>query len=566
MKQILLQFEYLKKFLTPTIISIFVIFLFGTFLRFHDLSTNPPSLNWDEVAFGYNAHSIIETGRDEFGKYYPVYFRSLDDYKLPVYMYLTVISEKTFGYNNFAIRFPSAFFGSLTILLIFLLSKFLTKSNSIALISSLLLAILPWHIQFSRMAAESTVGLFLFLAGLLLFLYSTKEKLWLLPLSFLLFALAQYTYLSFRFFIPLYLVVSCVLHYKYLCKKNAYVYITCFLVIIFYLLLGFDSYTNKNSSRTSGIAAVTTISDQYQLDSTELIYDGKLGINIPRRVFHDSHIFSTMDILMSNYLSHFSPLFLFFNQNQARHYTPMFGLLYLWMLPFMLIGMYVLCQKYTKSTMILFALLLLAPLPAAFAFDSPNAIRTITMTIPACILAAFGIYTFGKYSYASRKIFLGYSVTLTALVLFSFFHFYHENSIHLPQERSKDWQFGRQEMTQYLLQHKNHYHKIIVNTNLEWPNIFYLYYSRYDPKRYLQNGGTINGSWDAKQNKIDNIEFYPFHFPKEGREKNVLLVGKPDDFPNTVNPIHIISYLDGSPAIYFVESTPNLKPTQNLLR
>src|SRR6476469_999965 len=100
----------IRHFLSFSLIAFICIFLLGSFLRFHNLASNPPGLNWDEVAFGYNAHSIIETGRDEYGQYYPIYFRSLDDYKLPVYVYMTVASEKIFGYTNFAVRFPSAFF------------------------------------------------------------------------------------------------------------------------------------------------------------------------------------------------------------------------------------------------------------------------------------------------------------------------------------------------------------------------------------------------------------------------------------------------------------------------
>ena len=49
----------------------------------------PPSLNWDEVSLGYNAHSLQQTGRDEWGVVLPSLFRAFGDYKLPVYVYLT---------------------------------------------------------------------------------------------------------------------------------------------------------------------------------------------------------------------------------------------------------------------------------------------------------------------------------------------------------------------------------------------------------------------------------------------------------------------------------------------
>jgi len=529
------------------------IVLLGVFLRFNALSTNPPSLNWDEVAFGYNAHSILETGKDEFGKSYPLYFRSLDDYKLPVYVYMTVLSEQIFGYDNFAVRFPSALFGSLTIILFFFLTEELVRNKYIALLAALLLAILPWHIQFSRMAAEANVGLFFFFAGLLCFLYSIKKKFWLLPISIIFFALSQYTYLTFRFLVPLLGAFLVLLYRKELFRKNFYIALSCILVILFGIWLGFDIYSNRNTSRTSGIAAVTPLSSQYQQDIKELVYDGSLNINIPRKLFHDSHIFSTIDILTSGYLSHFSPEFLFFNAGQSRHYTPMFGVLYLWMVPFLLVGLYFMTKLAQKTVLLICALLIGAPLPAAFAFDVPNAIRTVALIYPFCIIAAIGIYELGKLLRKKNIIFVFlYCIVISVTILISFAHFYHQNTVHLPQERSEDWQYGRKEMTVYILQHQNEYKKIIISTKLEWPNIFYLYYSKYDPKKYLAQGGTRGGSWAEENNKIDTIEFHKFSSLDIKNSKNTLFIGKFDEFPSDTKPLKTISYLDGAPAIYIV--------------
>jgi hypothetical protein len=51
----------------------------GAFLRFCKVSSNPPNLYVDEVANGYNAYSILKTGRDEYGKKFPLSFRSFGD-------------------------------------------------------------------------------------------------------------------------------------------------------------------------------------------------------------------------------------------------------------------------------------------------------------------------------------------------------------------------------------------------------------------------------------------------------------------------------------------------------
>src|SRR5581483_10976696 len=92
--------------------------------RFWQLGSNPPSLTWDEVAWGYNAYSLGIDGRDEFGKFLPHDFlESFGDYKPPVYAYLAIIPVKLFGLTEFATRFPSAFFGTLTVFLTYFLTK-----------------------------------------------------------------------------------------------------------------------------------------------------------------------------------------------------------------------------------------------------------------------------------------------------------------------------------------------------------------------------------------------------------------------------------------------------------
>src|SRR5574337_2158196 len=94
------------------------IVLVAAFLRFYQLGTNPPSLTWDEAAWGYNAYSLGLNGKDEFGRFLPItYLESFVDFKPPMYAYLDVLPVKIFGLNEFATRFPSALFGTLTVLL-----------------------------------------------------------------------------------------------------------------------------------------------------------------------------------------------------------------------------------------------------------------------------------------------------------------------------------------------------------------------------------------------------------------------------------------------------------------
>src|SRR3989304_9431060 len=99
-----------------------IIFL-AAILRFYKLGTNPPGLYWDEAVLGYDAYSILNTGKDHHGETLPLFSESFGDWKLPGYHYLLVPSIAIFGLNEFAVRFPSALLGTLTVLLTYLLVK-----------------------------------------------------------------------------------------------------------------------------------------------------------------------------------------------------------------------------------------------------------------------------------------------------------------------------------------------------------------------------------------------------------------------------------------------------------
>jgi len=87
------------------------VLILAAVLRFYHLGFNPPSPYWEEAALGYDAYSILKTGKDFHGHSWPlIAFESFGDYKPSLYFYATVPSVAIFGLNTFAVRFPSAFF------------------------------------------------------------------------------------------------------------------------------------------------------------------------------------------------------------------------------------------------------------------------------------------------------------------------------------------------------------------------------------------------------------------------------------------------------------------------
>ena len=188
--------------------KLLAVIVLAIFLRFYNLSSNPPSLSWDEAAIGWNAKTIFHTRRDEFGTLLPLSFQSFGDYKSPVYIYLTAPVVGLLGMSEVNVRLVSAIAGVLSIILIYLITKELFFNKKyLPLISATLLAITPWHIIMSRPAFEPNLALFFILSAVFFRLKSFKNPK-LLILASLSVVASLYTYHSPKIFLPLLILGS----------------------------------------------------------------------------------------------------------------------------------------------------------------------------------------------------------------------------------------------------------------------------------------------------------------------------------------------------------------------
>ena len=126
------------------------VLLLFLFTRFFQINSIPSSLYWDEASIGYNAYSVLTTGKDEWGDLFPLHFRAFGEFKLPVYIYSVVLSESIFGLNEFSVRLPAVIYSFGTILLIYFLTLRICKSKFIAILSAFFMAISPWFFPTKR--------------------------------------------------------------------------------------------------------------------------------------------------------------------------------------------------------------------------------------------------------------------------------------------------------------------------------------------------------------------------------------------------------------------------------
>lgn len=530
-------------------------------LRFYRLGEVPVSLDWDEAAIGYNAYSLLHTGRDEFGKFLPVVFRSFDDYKPPLYFYLTVPSVLVFGLNEFAVRFPSSFFGTLTVYITYLfVSKLLEfgmvkRENTfkyLPLVTAGLLAISPWHIHFSRIGFEANTGVFLNVLGAYLFLKGIQKGWWLVLSSFV-FSLSLYEYHSERVFAPLLVIAFSILFRKELIKKGWITIVSIILGIIMVVPLIFLLFNPSNLIRLTG---TSSISDQTRLLARNVVKleDAKKNGDIIGTIFANRRI-TYGQILLNGYLSHFNFNWLFITGDQERHKAPGMGLLYWWELPFLLIGLYILAasplfSKRMKLT--IFSWFLLSPIAASPTTELPHAIRTLVFLPTFQIFVSIGLLAAWNYLQTENQYMRkGIYIVLSVFMLFNFVYYMNNYYIQMNREYSKYWQYGYKQAVAYASENYEKYDHIVVSTKLEQPHIFFLFYLKYPPEKYLQQGGTYSGGFAEERNKFEKYEFRKFTIDSEHLSGKTLYIGTPSEIPE--GGLYTIYYLDGTEAIQFYE-------------
>ncbi len=134
----------------------------GTFLRFFHLGTK--GLWGDEIW-------TAEWSRPGILHIFSHLSRPPD---MPLMYALTHISL-FFGQNEFWVRLPSALFGILGIYLIYLVSRLMTRKKEVALVSSYMLAISPFHIWYSQEARYYSIWIALTLAASFYLLVALDE-------------------------------------------------------------------------------------------------------------------------------------------------------------------------------------------------------------------------------------------------------------------------------------------------------------------------------------------------------------------------------------------------------
>lgn len=531
-----------------TSVTLILVTALAALLRFYQVTVNPPNINTDEAAIGYNAYSILKTGRDEYGQFLPLAFRSFDDYKPPLFIYLTIPSVAIFGLSEFAVRFPSALLGVLAIPIVFFLTRKLFQNATIAVAASFLLAISPWHTQFTRPAYETGANVFFTSLGLLFFLKGLEKWRYLLLAGFV-FGLQTHLYQASKVFVPLFVSMLVVIYFHRFKFSKLLLLLAPLIVLFIPIFFSLVSPTGSLRFRGTSIFQDPLPHGRFiKLVTTDWLRND----NRSTRLFHPEILTFSQDIIIG-YLSHFRPdFFLTSRENSRITYVPEVGLVNLWEFPFLLAGFYYIFRKYNKTIAVfLVGWFLLAPIPASVTTNLPNSTRTVLFLPVIQIITAVGLVSVTTLLPRVVRIFLA------GVILYSLAFYTHMLFIHAPISGASNWYSGYKKMVLESLALSTKFKKVIVSTIFDQPQIFYLFYLRFDPATYLSQGGTTGGGFKEQGNHLANKYFFhEISWDKERLEPETLLVATPREIPIEAKDNIIGKYysLDGQLIAYFVRT------------
>ncbi len=391
------------------IILIIIVFI-AVILRFYELDTVPPGLHADEASQGFNAFSILKTGKDMYGKSFPILFRANGSYQPPIYTYLTIIPTVFLGDSIFTVKVVSAVSGvGLVLLTYFFVSRLFLGSKkdgvTLGLITSGIVAISPWAILFSRVAVEANVGVLIFMAGVYL-LASSLKKISLFPLACLVLGLSTHAYYSERVTSVLLLAFVVLIYRKIFLKTKK---TTALGLGIFVLILLPHLYLLTTGALTKRLSQVTYFGN---------IFEEK--INFGGKILEAAKQFS------NHYLIYISPKNLFFDPGSSLGRTaPDMGVYYPWMaIPF-LIGLgYLFKNRQNNFLKIILALLLIAPIPAALTGDLFYPLRTLDYLWVVAFIVSLGCWVvLGAIKNKWLKLLAVLGIVGYSLILFGISYF-----------------------------------------------------------------------------------------------------------------------------------------------
>ncbi len=524
--------KYLLNFLTNKTIIILVFFLLIA-SALHVYNYEFPCMNSDEASFAYNAYSILQTGKDEYGITMPLRFKAFGENKLPVTIYSIVPSLALFGLNDVSSRLPFILLGIFSPILYYVLTKELFGNKKIALLAAFLSCLSPWIQILSRHIHEAIIimhlgALSLMMLSKLMKKYEVRWVIWLAVLN----GIALFTY------------------------HIAKVFMVFFFVWLMYITYISNNRSMKQWSRTILIFAIPVLLfffTEFQTPSNRvnnLLFINNQGFTLsideqmrehPARIIHNK-LNQGVQVLTKQYISYFSPEFLVVHGDANKRFgypgiSPITIVEYI----FLIIGIYFLFHKKEPTRWLLLSTLFFAPLSASLTWQEYSLTRSFFMIVPILLIAAYGVYNVLISIKNKKTIYAAVFLISGAFLYYTFFSwdFYFH---HYPQktEAIYGWQCGYKELSEYIDKNYEQTDTFYITKKLGQPYIFTLFYRAYPPAQY-QRQASLTELGEYGFGEVERYDKFEFNFTTPDPTKNAMYIGYPDDFSGSDIPVEEIA-------------------------
>jgi|GEM_PF-891111 len=498
------------------IIYTLAVFLAITFIiRLSGLTFSPPGFFCDETSIGYNAYSILETGKDEKGIAFPVFFKAFGDFKNPVYIYLATIPIKIFGLEVFSVRLTSAILGIGSILLFISFLYLLKKSWIFALAGGLVMSLMPWHFQFSRVAFEAISMVFFITLDMVLFTLFIKKKSAVYYFLFVLSMLVTFfTYSTGRLIVPLSALLVVIIWRKEILGVNTLNLLKRVLKNSFFVpassagqAISPARLPQAGEKKLQG-EQISTKTSTYSIINIliSILIVALLGLILtydhlidPTGILTRPHdvliiddnppIYIALERFVENYFNHLSPEFLFQHGDvNLRHSSGISSMLFTSFFFPLLVGLVYFIGRFKKSKMAAFLVIQFFLFPIASSITVINEGAQATRTIHIVpFLAVLIIYGFWKiFNFLGQK----YKYVVAAILVFTLFEsvmFYRYYFTVYPTSAGAIYNFegGMPEAMKFAFSQKAPYYYVSMSVckyRIEIP-----FFMKYSPEKFQQS-------------------------------------------------------------------------------
>jgi len=460
----------------------------------------PTGMSDDEILFPLSARSFFYTGKDLTEQWSPLSLAKPPANIIQVFGKVPFMLFSPYFANvnlsMFTARFPYALFGGLFVLVIFLITRKLF-STKVALVISLIMAINPWAIFFSRTAYEAPIATYFAFSMFAALLYF---KSWKILLAFPLYFLSFFSYIGTPVVLPLFTIILVIYNWIVHNRKSTKYYVI-FLVLVFATLIFYMVHlpNDVGGNRVSQI-----LSPNSSVIADDVNWNRKESINTPFSGIFINKYENSMKTFVSQYFAAFSPVYLFSQgEGSARFTVWSHGAFYLVDLLFFIIGFVTLVNHKKKQALLLLSLLLVSPIPSAISLgDAQYALRGAFMFPILVIFIGYGIYSFiNIFKNKRMPILIVVFVYIILVANFGYIYIFRN-----PIYNYDSFGISGRVLSRYIALSNQHGYKIQVLANGTNKGLFkqYLFFNN----KYTQaNHSLIAADFLKPKISIDNVTF-----------------------------------------------------------